>query len=688
MPINFPSNLKATNGEFALIRAEDTAIQGWTHVSTLAERNALQEETMRCPGAVVVVGTIPYVYTAAVVTDGPWGNVDNWVRLDEAGGTETIEGLTDVDVNSPQPNQVLLWDNSGSKWVNETLAYSDVAGTPVLATVAQTGLYSDLEARPIFATVAETGLYSDLEGRPVLGTTATTNLYGDLSELPSFVGGTGITITESPNGAGGVEYSFSGGTSGSTTLDALTDTDITTPLNGQILMYETNDGTWDNVSRSFANDIRVIPLPASGGGQLVYDNISQLRFSPADLSPYLTSVGIDDLTGVDTGGAVNGSILEYDGSDWVVGTIPSSPVTSVNGETGTIILTLDDIEGVVVPAPGTGDVLTFNGVSWINQALPGGGDALVANGIDQFADVAYAGGGATSGQMLEFVGATWRNVASSKLNTLTVATGTASGSGSLSFDNTNELTFVPPDLSPYLTSVSLNSLTDVSTSGASNGQVLKYNGSSWAPAADDTGGGGGTELGGNNTYRSKLFGTGGNPSGGDSIVYNAIADEWEAKKVKYADLDLTGADLVDNPGFSNAIYPLATTNGLLGHLGGGQYGVAKAAEEHETITMISNPPDGEYYMAVAIPAGGTVSKVTATVVGSGATFQYRVWTGTLGGTTTAITALTTCTAKGDATIQSSSLTENQELWVEIASAANVEQLSITVKHSNDLKFTG
>mgnify|MGYP001590846470 FL=1 len=688
MPINFPSNLKATNGEFALIRAEDTAIQGWTHVSTTAERNALQEETMRCPGAVVVVGTIPYVYTSAVVTDGPWGNVDNWVRLDESGGPETIEGLTDVDVNSPQPDQVLLWDNSGQKWVNETLAYSDVAGTPVLATVAQTGLYSDLEARPIFATVAETGLYSDLEGRPVLGTTATTNLYGDLSELPSFVGGTGITITEGVNGAGGVSYTFTGGTSGSTTLDALTDTDITTPLNGQVLMYEINDGTWDNVSRSFANDITVQALPAAGGGQLSYDGISVLRFSPADLSPYLTSVGINDLTGVDTGGAVSGSILEYDGSDWVVGSIPSAPVASVNGETGVVIITLDDVEGVVVPSPGTGDVLTFNGVSWVNQALPGGGDALVANGIDQFVDVAYNGGTPTSGQMLEWVGATWRNVASSKLDTLTVATSAASGGGSLSFDGADELTYTPPDLSAFLTSVSLNSLTDVSTAGATPGEVLKYNGSSWAPAADDAGGGGATELGGNNTYRSKLFSTGGSPLSGDSIIYNSGDDEWQAAKVKYGDLDLTGADLVDNPGFTNAIYPLATTNGILGHLGGGQYGVAKAAEEHETITMISNPPDGEYYMAVAIPAGGTVSKVTATVVGSGATFQYRVWTGTLGGTTTAITALTTCTTKGDATLQSSSLTENQELWVEIASAADVEQLSITVKHSNNLKFVG
>ena len=48
----------------------------------------------------------------------------------------------------------------------------------------------------------------------------------------------------------------------------------------------------------------------------------------------------------------------------------------------------------------------------------------------------------------------------------------------------------------------LDGLTDVSTSGVSSGQVLKYNGSSWAPAADlNSGGGGG---GGATVQRFKL----------------------------------------------------------------------------------------------------------------------------------------------------------------------------------------
>ena len=40
----------------------------------------------------------------------------------------------------------------------------------------------------------------------------------------------------------------------------------------------------------------------------------------------------------------------------------------------------------------------------------------------------------------------------------------------------------------------LDALTDVSTTGATTGQVLKYNGTSWAPATDNTAGGGGSNA--------------------------------------------------------------------------------------------------------------------------------------------------------------------------------------------------
>lgn len=54
---------------------------------------------------------------------------------------------------------------------------------------------------------------------------------------------------------------------------------------------------------------------------------------------------IDDLDDVDT--STNppniGEVLEWDGSDWVPAVIPSAPVTSVNGQTGVVVLTTTDI---------------------------------------------------------------------------------------------------------------------------------------------------------------------------------------------------------------------------------------------------------------------------------------------------------------------------------------------------------
>ena len=62
---------------------------------------------------------------------------------------------------------------------------------------------------------------------------------------------------------------------------------------------------------------------------------------------------------------------------------------------------------------------------------------------------------------------------------------------------------IPTDVSDLTDSTSLlgsggatalSGLTDVSTSGVTTGQVLKYNGTSWAPAADDISGGGGSNA--------------------------------------------------------------------------------------------------------------------------------------------------------------------------------------------------
>ena len=88
-------------------------------------------------------------------------------------------------------------------------------------------------------------------------------------------------------------------------------------------------------------------------------------------------------------------------------------------------------------------------------------------------------------QILKYNSSTskWQNEADGgggggiQLTDLSVGTeGTASGDGDVSYNNsTGVFTYTPPDLSSYLTSVSLNDLTDTTITSPANGQVLKYN---------------------------------------------------------------------------------------------------------------------------------------------------------------------------------------------------------------------
>ena len=66
-------------------------------------------------------------------------------------------------------NQVLIKD-SGTDYDTSwgAVAYSNVTGTPSLATVATSGAYSDLSGKPSLAAVATSGAYSNLSGTPTI----------------------------------------------------------------------------------------------------------------------------------------------------------------------------------------------------------------------------------------------------------------------------------------------------------------------------------------------------------------------------------------------------------------------------------------------------------------------------------------------------------------------------------------
>ena len=106
--------------------------------------------------------------------------------------------------------------------------------------------------------------------------------------------------------------------------------------------------------------------------------------------------------------------------------------------------------------------------------------------LDDLVDVNAAG--AAIQQIIKFNGTSWVLDTDVVSTSFSVQTNTASGGGSLTYNNSTAIfQYTPPDLSGFLTSLgSIGGHTDVDVTGAANGKILKYNGASWEVADDNT----------------------------------------------------------------------------------------------------------------------------------------------------------------------------------------------------------
>jgi len=123
--------------------------------------------TVATTGAYSDLSGTPTLGTAAALDVGT--SASNVVQLDGSArlpavdgsqltnlpsGATTLGALTDVDVTGAVDTNVLKYDSGTSTWVDGAVAYSEVTGTPTLATVATTGAYSDLTGTPTLGTAA------------------------------------------------------------------------------------------------------------------------------------------------------------------------------------------------------------------------------------------------------------------------------------------------------------------------------------------------------------------------------------------------------------------------------------------------------------------------------------------------------------------------------------------------------
>ena len=93
-------------------------------------------------------------------------------------------------------------------------------------------------------------------------------------------------------------------------------------------------------------------------------------------------IGVSGLVDELPAGILN-QILTVTGGGIGWQTPAAAAITSVNTQTGVVVLDLDDIDDVSVPTPNNSEVLTFQSGVWLSQVAPGasGGEANTASNV-------------------------------------------------------------------------------------------------------------------------------------------------------------------------------------------------------------------------------------------------------------------------------------------------------------------
>ena len=254
----------------------------------------------------------------------------------------------------------------------------------------------------------------------------------------------------------------------------------------------------------------------------------------------------------------------------------SGNVISLTGQSGNVDLTTLLVSG------------NYNNAAvdtHLNQSDPTSGYVLSWNGSD-YAWVAQSGGGSQNLFSTIAVSGQSNVVADATTDTLTLV----AGSGMTITTNAGSDTITLASSGGGAST--LDGLSDVSASSPSSGQVLKYNGSAWAPAADLTSGGGS----GATVQRFKLsYLSSGNL--GSTSDKTSLVDSISVDSATGGDCTVTFDSTINYPPASIMSYgydytnnkyyavPLETTMGLREIAGGGSSGSPTLFNGSSTIAL-------------------------------------------------------------------------------------------------------
>jgi hypothetical protein len=218
----------------------------------------------------------------------------------------------------------------------------------------------------------------------------------------------------------------------------------------------------NSISLPDINDV-YIPSTPTDGDVLTWDN-SNSRWAASAAA----AGALNDLTDVDTSGVSTGDFLTYGPTGWYSTTL-------------TVPSNIEDLSNVDTSGVSTGDFLTYGPTGWYSTTL------TLAESLTDLSDV-YSSMTPSDGQVLTYDTTNgWQAEDAAgggiALTDLSVTQNAASGSGTLSYENTTGVfTYTPPDLSSYLTDITsenIEDLSNVDTSGVSTGDFLTYGPTGW-----------------------------------------------------------------------------------------------------------------------------------------------------------------------------------------------------------------
>src|SRR6056300_1399125 len=167
------------------------------------------------------------------------GTSGDWENSTVSASVAALNDIGDVSAAAPSNTNVIKYNSTSGDWESGAVAYSEVTGTPTLATVATTGAYSDLTGTPtnVSTFTNDAGYLTAITGESV----------GDLSD---------VTLT-TPSAGQALVYNgtlsvFENATITATVsaLNDIGDVSAASPNNGDVIAYNSTTGDWEATAQS------------------------------------------------------------------------------------------------------------------------------------------------------------------------------------------------------------------------------------------------------------------------------------------------------------------------------------------------------------------------------------------------------------------------------------------------------